>query len=163
MHDVARNVPDNILNRIGSPHGRKGKVDGVVMVNFAPYFVANTGEADVRLVADHVEHIARVAGKKHVGIGSDYDGINSTPRGLEDVSKYPNLFAELISRKSGWDATSLAGLAGGNLLRVMEGAERTAQQMQKEGVKSSWRLWEGRDDLLVQNKGPGYVGKEPQA
>jgi len=48
----------------GSPHGKKGKVDGVVMVNFSPYFIANPGEADVKLVADHVEHIARVAGKK---------------------------------------------------------------------------------------------------
>lgn len=49
---------------VGSPHGKKGKVDGVVMVNFSPYFVANPEEANVKLVADHVEHIARVAGKK---------------------------------------------------------------------------------------------------
>ena len=48
----------------GLPHGKKRKVDGVVMVNFAPYFIANTGEADVKIVADHVEHIAKIAGKK---------------------------------------------------------------------------------------------------
>ena len=64
-------------------------------------------------------------------------------------------FAELISRKSGWDATSLAGLAGGNLLRVMESAEKVALQMKKEGIKSNWQLWEGRDDLPVRAKSVG--------
>ena len=49
---------------VGSPHGKKGKVDGVVMVNFMPDFVADPGEANIKRVADHVEHIARVAGKK---------------------------------------------------------------------------------------------------
>ena len=72
-------------------------------------------------------------------------------------------FAELISRKSGWDATSLAGLAGGNLLRVMESAEQVAQQMQRGGVKSSWQLWQGRDDLPVWNDWPGIVGQDVQA
>ena len=72
-------------------------------------------------------------------------------------------FAELISRKSGWDATSMAGLAGGNLLRVMEGAEQVARQMQKEGVKSSWQLWQGRDDLPVWDEWPGLVGHGVQA
>ncbi len=48
----------------GFPHGKKGKIDAVVMVNFSPYFVANPGEADVKIVADHIEHIARIAGKK---------------------------------------------------------------------------------------------------
>ena len=72
-------------------------------------------------------------------------------------------FAELISRKSGWDVTSLAGLAGENLLRVMEGAEQVARQMQKGGVKSSWRLWEGRGDLPVWDMWPGVVWQDVQA
>ena len=72
-------------------------------------------------------------------------------------------FAELISRKSGWDVTSLAGLAGENLLRVMEGAEKVARQMQKGGIKSSWQLWEGRDDLPVRDKWPGLVWQDVQA
>jgi Membrane dipeptidase (Peptidase family M19) len=96
----------------GFPHGNKDKIDGVVMVNFGPDFVAKPGKADVKTVADHVEHIARIAGKKQyvqhfafilregfssiymaysVGIGSDFDGISSTPQGLGDVSKYANL------------------------------------------------------------------------
>jgi membrane dipeptidase len=49
---------------VGSPHGKKGKVDGVVMINFTPYFIANPEEANVKRVADHVEHIAKIAGKK---------------------------------------------------------------------------------------------------
>jgi membrane dipeptidase len=77
-------------------------------------------------VADHVEHIARVAGVDHVGIGGDYDGSVIWPVGLEDVSCYPNLFAELIDR--GWTDDDLAKLAGGNVLRVMRAAEAIAAQ-----------------------------------
>jgi membrane dipeptidase len=75
-------------------------------------------------VADHVEHIARVAGIDHVGIGGDFDGSFIWPLGLEDVSCYPNLFAELIDR--GWTDDDLAKLSGGNILRVMRAAEAAA-------------------------------------
>jgi membrane dipeptidase len=75
-------------------------------------------------VADHVEHVARVAGHEHVGIGSDYDGNRFWPEGMEDVSCYPNLFAELVER--GWTDAQLAALAGGNVLRVMRDAEAVA-------------------------------------
>ncbi|KAG8806162.1 hypothetical protein FRC18_006262 [Serendipita sp. 400] len=118
------------------------------MVNFAPYFVAAKGEATVEKVADHVEMIAKVAGKKHVGIGSDFDGIESTPAGLEDVSKYPNLFAILIKR--GWTIEDLSGLAGGNFLRVFEGVERVAREMRAEGAKPSMMLYSKRPDLPVE-------------
>ena len=76
------------------------------------------------MVADHVEHVARVAGIDHVGIGGDFDGSRIWPVGLEDVSGYPNLFAELMSR--GWTDADLARLAGGNILRVMRAAEAVA-------------------------------------
>lgn len=76
-------------------------------------------------VADHIEHIAKVAGYDHVGLGSDYDGLSSPlPTGLEDVSKYPALLAELMKR--GWTDAQIAKLAGGNVLRVMEAAEQEA-------------------------------------
>ena len=65
-------------------------------------------------VADHIEHVARVAGHDHVGIGGDLDGIPYTPTGLEGVETYPRLFAELIRR--GWSDANLAKLAGGNVL-----------------------------------------------
>jgi membrane dipeptidase len=80
----------------------------------------------VAMVADHVEHVASVAGVEHVGIGGDFDGSMLWPIGLEDVSGYPNLFAELISR--GWTDADLAALANGNILRVMRAAESVAEE-----------------------------------
>ena len=68
-----------------------------------------------------------MAGYDHVGIGADLDGVPFTTVGMEDVAGYPNLFAELIKR--GWSDTNLAKLAGGNILRVMRGAEATAASM----------------------------------
>jgi membrane dipeptidase len=81
-------------------------------------------------VADHVDHIRRVAGVDHVGVGGDFDGITRVVEGLEDVSTYPALFAELSRR--GWSEEDLAKLAGGNILRVMRSAEEVARQLQRE-------------------------------
>lgn len=84
-------------------------------------------QATVAQVADHVEHIAKVAGYDHVGIGGDLDGIPSTPVGLTGVQDYPNLFAELIRR--GWSDQNLAKLAGGNILRTLRQAEAVSRSM----------------------------------
>ena len=81
----------------------------------------------VKEVADHIEHVARVAGHDHVGIGADLDGIPYTPTGLEGVETYPRLFAELIRR--GWNDADLAKLAGGNVLRALRRAEAVAGLM----------------------------------
>jgi membrane dipeptidase len=79
-------------------------------------------------VADHIDHIVKIAGIDHVGIGSDFDGVNGeTPAGLSSVADYPNLFAELARR--GWSDEMLAKLAGRNILRVMRKAELVATQM----------------------------------
>lgn len=75
-------------------------------------------------VADHVEHVREVAGVEHVGIGSDYDGHPIMPTGLEDVSCYPALIAELLDR--GWAEAELAALTRGNILRVLRDAEALA-------------------------------------
>jgi membrane dipeptidase len=75
----------------------------------------------VAQVADHVEHARDVAGIEHVGLGGDYDGVDVLPEGLEDVSCYPNLFAELVER--GWSDEELAALACRNVLRVLRAAE----------------------------------------
>ncbi|KAG9124939.1 hypothetical protein FRC07_009631, partial [Ceratobasidium sp. 392] len=88
VHDVPRNVPDNILKMVGTGEGQK---DAVVMVNLLPAFLAPNGTASVLDAANHIEHIANIAGRKHVGIGSDFDGAPVFPEGLEDVSKYPAL------------------------------------------------------------------------
>ncbi len=75
-------------------------------------------------VADHVDHLCDVMGSEHVGIGSDFDGIKEVPEGLEDVSKFPDLFVELARR--GYSDDELRGIAGGNFLRVMRAVEETA-------------------------------------
>lgn len=84
-------------------------------------------KTDVGTIADHIEHIVKVAGVDHVGIGSDFDGVPYLPDGLSGVQDYPNLFAELIRR--GWSDRDLAKLAGGNLLRVMRANEAVARSM----------------------------------
>ena len=88
--------------------------------------------ATVGLVADHIEHIAKVAGYDHVGIGGDLDGIeiDEAPAGMNSVSAYPLLFAELIRR--GWSDANLAKLAGGNVLRVMRRAEAVAASLKDQ-------------------------------
>jgi membrane dipeptidase len=80
-------------------------------------------------VADHVEHVRRVAGLDHVGLGGDYDGNDSWPEGMSDVTSYPLLFAELVRR--GWSEPELAQLASGNLLRALRRAEAVARRLQQ--------------------------------
>jgi len=79
---------------------------------------------DLAVIADHIEHIARIAGRDSVGIGSDFDGVPFLPVGLDGVEDYPALFVELMRR--GWSDADLAKLAGGNLLRALRAAERVA-------------------------------------
>lgn len=81
-------------------------------------------------VADHIDHIRDLIGVDHIGIGADYDGIRSLPLGLEDVSTYPDLFAELLGR--GYSEDELKKIAGLNVLRVMRSAERTAERLMEK-------------------------------
>ncbi len=85
-------------------------------------------EATLSDVADHIEYVRKVAGVDHIGLGSDFDGIDHGPVGLEDVSKFPDLFAELIRR--GWKDGDLKKLAGLNMLRVIRANEATAKRLQ---------------------------------
>jgi membrane dipeptidase len=83
-------------------------------------------DATLSQVADHIEHVAEVAGIEHVGIGGDFDGTPFTTVGLEDVSCYPALVAELLGR--GWSDHEIAALTGGNILRTLRGAEAGASK-----------------------------------
>jgi membrane dipeptidase len=109
----------------GQPDIRKAKLADWEKAHPAPTI-------DVGLVADHIEHIVKVAGHDHVGIGGDLDGIpfDGAPPGMNSVSGYPLLFAELIRR--GWSDQDMAKLAGGNVLRVMRQAEAVAASMKNE-------------------------------
>jgi len=84
--------------------------------------------ASVRDVADHIDRVVRLAGIDHVGFGSDFDGVgDSLPTGLEDVSKYPNLIAELVRR--GYSDEAVEKVCGANALRVLETCERVAREL----------------------------------
>jgi membrane dipeptidase len=86
-------------------------------------------KATLAQVADHIEHVRKVAGADHVGIGGDYFGSGNNPVGLEDVSRYPHLVAELARR--GWSDDDLKKLIGGNLLRTLHAAEEVSARLQK--------------------------------
>ena len=86
-------------------------------------------------VADHIDHIRKTAGVDHVGIGGDFDGITEVVQGLEDVSTYPALFAELSRR--GWSEPDLRKLAGENVLRALTRAEQVARRLQRERAPST--------------------------
>jgi membrane dipeptidase len=174
--DVARNVPDDVLELVA-------RNDGVVMVTFVPMFLTAAGAeamrealevgararaehpddpgarraamdafydlhpdppATVGDVADHVDHVRAVAGIDHVGIGSDFDGSPSMPEGLEDVSRYPALFAELAGR--GYTDDDLAKIAGRNVLRVLREAERTSARLTAERPPSRATIEQLDDD-----------------
>ena len=85
-------------------------------------------------VADHIDHIHDVVGIDHIGIGADYDGMPPGPIGLEDVSKYPALFVELLKR--GYSDDDIAKIAGGNILRVMQDVELVAKRIAKRRLPS---------------------------
>jgi membrane dipeptidase len=96
--------------------------------------------ATIQDVADHIDHIRKVAGVDHVGIGSDLDGIDETVKGLEDVSKFPALFAELARR--GWSDADLRKLAGENVLRVMRQAEEVSARLRRARKPSTRTIQE---------------------
>ena len=153
--DSPRNVPDEVLRRLADNQGvcMVAFVPAFVSQASADWLVGLKKEAEHRgldpkdlagvfgivaeyeavnpppaatlsQVADHIEHVAEVAGIDHVGIGGDFDGTPDLPSGLEDVSRYPALFRELTRR--GWTEAQCKALAGGNILRVMRGAEEFA-------------------------------------
>jgi membrane dipeptidase len=78
-------------------------------------------------IADHIDHAVKLGGVDHVGLGSDFDGVDSVPRGMEDASKLPNLVRGLARR--GYSEEDLGKILGGNLLRVMKQVERVAREM----------------------------------
>ncbi|KAI2623291.1 putative dipeptidase [Hypoxylon sp. NC1633] len=132
-----RNVPDDVLHLVKEKNS-------IVMVNFSPDFVscvdkgAENGVPEffpenntLSHVADHITYIGDLIGYDHVGLGSDFDGIPNTPKGLDDVSKYPDLIAELLRR--GISDKDAAKIAGGNILRVWGDVEKVASKLQAKG------------------------------
>ena len=134
-----RNVPDSILPLVKAKRG-------IVMVNFNPDFIScrtsnqTSGLPDfipetstLQQVVRHIKHIGDLIGYDYVGIGPDFDGIEDTPRGLEDVSKFPDLVAEML--KVGISERDAGKVVGRNLLRVWAEADEVARKMQRDGVR----------------------------
>uniref|UniRef100_A0A452RMP2 Dipeptidase n=1 Tax=Ursus americanus TaxID=9643 RepID=A0A452RMP2_URSAM len=114
----ARNVPDDILQLLK-------KNGGIVMVTLSVGVLQCNLLANVSTVADHFDYIRAVIGSKFIGIGGDYDGVGRFPQGLEDVSTYPVLIEELLSR--GWSEEELQGVLRENLLRVFGQVEQVRE------------------------------------
>jgi len=148
-----RNVPDSILKMVRANGGvvmvnfnpgfvseavrvyedsmarraralRAAGVDTTAVADSLKGWAARGPKATLSQVADHIEHIRDVAGVDAVGLGSDFDGITEVPVGLEDVSKFPDLLAELLKR--GWSEQDVRKVAGLNALRVLRAAEQVA-------------------------------------
>ncbi|XP_071973533.1 dipeptidase 1 [Engystomops pustulosus] len=124
----ARNVPDDVLRTVKEKRG-------LVMVNFYNDYVTCKGAANLSDVANHFDHIKKIAGYESVGFGGDYDGVPRVPDGLEDVSKYPHLVAELLRR--GWTQTQLEAALANNFLRVFKEVEQTSIKMKTEKPKDA--------------------------
>ncbi len=108
---------------IGNPDAAKKELAEWEKQNPAP-------KATLSDVADHIDHIRKIAGVDHIGIGSDFDGIEEGPAGLDGVDKYPALMAELLKR--GYSEDDIRKIAGLNLLRVMRKTEAVARRLQSE-------------------------------
>jgi membrane dipeptidase len=153
-----RNVPDTILKLVGTNGGvvmvnfnpgfvseavrlyedsmrargralQSAGIDSAALADSTRVWLRQAPRATLQQVADHVEHIRDVAGVDHVGLGSDFDGISSVPLGLENVSRFPDLIAELLRR--GWPEAAVKKVVGQNALRVMREAERVARRLQR--------------------------------
>jgi len=151
-----RNVPDSILRSVGQKGGvvmvnfnpgfvseavrlygdsvsawaralRAAGGDSATRADSLKAWTARGPKATLQQVADHLQHLRDVAGIDHIGIGSDFDGISDVPVGLEDVSKFPDLLAELLRR--GWSEMDVRKVVGLNALRVMREAERVSAQL----------------------------------
>ena len=134
-HDVAR-------AKVAGDAKRAGRDSTAVARELKAWDAAHPApRATLKDVADQIDYVKRIAGADHVGIGSDFDGVDDDlPVGLEDQSKYPMLFAELITR--GWSDADLKKLAGENVLRVLATAERVAKRLQKSRPASTKTIQE---------------------
>ncbi|EGV63494.1 membrane dipeptidase family M19 protein [Yamadazyma tenuis] len=119
-----RNVPDDVLLKLK-------KNNGVICINFFPIFLKKEGEVTIDDAVDHMVYVINLIGWDHVGFGSDFDGIPSGPKGLEDVSKYPDFIKKVAAKTNGSNA-DLAKMMGGNVMRVWRDNELMAAKLKHE-------------------------------
>jgi len=131
----ARNVPDHILRALKQNRG-------LVMVNFWACFIVDDCKQQNATKLDvvrHINHIRRVAGVDHIGLGGDYNGINQPPVDLPDVAFYPRLLQALVeSKEIEWSDEDLGKLTSGNLIRVFREAEEIRDEIQGREADNDW-------------------------
>ncbi|CUM45363.1 uncharacterized protein AC631_00478 [Debaryomyces fabryi] len=134
-----RNVRDDVLLKM-KENG------GVICINFFPLFISQTGDecATIDDAVDHIKHVVELIGWEHVGLGSDFDGIPEGPKGLEDVSKYPDLLIKVMEKLNASDS-EIQLLMGKNVLRVWNDNERVSRLLQKAGTQAVNANWPERD------------------
>jgi membrane dipeptidase len=131
LTDHPRNVPDDVLQLMPGN-------GGLVMVNFFSAFIAPTevlkknkeALGTLHDVVDHIDHLVKVAGIDHVGIGSDFDGVPRLPQQLESVATYPLITQELLNRC--YDQESIHKILGGNMMRVLREAEAVGKRLREQ-------------------------------
>ena len=119
LRDHPRNVSDAMLRQLAA-------ADGVILINFYATYLGR-GRVTTETVLDHIEHAVQTAGIDHVGLGSDFDGVPRLPRGLGDVTRLPHVTHGLLAR--GYSEADVRKILGGNVLRVMEAAERVSAEI----------------------------------
>jgi len=141
IYNVPRNVPDDVLKMTRYKRG-------IVMVSLYSCHIApgckEDGRGNITDAVRHIDHIRRTASVDNIGLGGDYNGGERFPEGLEDVSKYPDLFEAIITQSDfHWSDEDLAKLANKNILRVMRQVERVRDRKKAEGARPSTRLLDG--------------------
>lgn len=125
VSETVRLYQDSMQARAGAL--RQAGADSSAVADSVKAWAKRAPRATLQQVADHIEHIRKVAGIDHVGLGSDFDGISTVPLGLENVSRFPDLVAELLRR--GWKTDDVKNLVGLNALRVLRQVEQVAERM----------------------------------
>ncbi len=111
LADHPRNMTDDMIKALAA-------AGGVIQINFYPVFLDSESETvSYRRIADHIDHVAGLVGIDHIGLGSDFDGIEVTPEGMEDISKFSLVFDEL--RRRGYSETVLSKIASENFFRIL--------------------------------------------
>jgi membrane dipeptidase len=111
LHEHARNLTNEQLQALAEN-------EGIIGINYCPHFLGKQKKITLDHVIAHLEYAVSVAGINHVGLGSDFDGIDKTPQGLEDVAKVPALIEKMLQR--GWHEEEVKKIMGGNFIRVLE-------------------------------------------
>ncbi len=113
-HSCCRALCDHFRNLTDEQIRALIRRGGWLGINFYPTFLSADGKASVKTLCDHIDHVCQLGGEKHVGFGSDFDGIETTPEGLSSPAEVPNIFDEL--RHRGYSEASIADIAGLNFL-----------------------------------------------